>query len=119
MVQSNARLTWVDVLAWCLGRQRLDRRAPRDEALGVVREICGLHAQVMSSTELTLWARVEDLEPEAVREALWERRSLIETWAMRGTLHGAAAQYPDFRFEGFSEIRACSDGHARSSRRRS
>jgi hypothetical protein len=75
------------VLAWRLKRQHLDRRAPRDEALGVVREICGLHAQVMSSAELTLWARVEDLEPEAVREALWERRSLAKTWAMRGTLH--------------------------------
>ena len=53
----------------------------------MVREICGLHAQVMSSAELTLWARVEDLEPEAVREALWERRSLVKTLAMRGTLH--------------------------------
>ena len=87
MVRPNARLTWPEVLAWRLMRQRLDRRAPRDEALGVVREICGLHAQVMSSAELTLWARVEDLEPEAVREALWEHRSLAKTWAMRGTLH--------------------------------
>jgi hypothetical protein len=75
------------VLAWRLARQRLDRRAPRDEALNVVREICGLHAQVMSSAELTLWARVEDLEPGAVQEALWERRTLAKTWAMRGTLH--------------------------------
>jgi hypothetical protein len=87
MVQPNARLTWPEILAWRLTRQRLDRRAPRDEALGVVQEICGLHAQVMSSAELTLWARVEDLEPQAVREALWERRSLAKTWAMRGTLH--------------------------------
>jgi Winged helix DNA-binding domain len=81
MVRPNARLTWR------LKRQRLDRRAPRGEALCVVREICGLHAQVMSSAELTLWARVEDLEPEAVQEALWKRRSLAKTWAMRGTLH--------------------------------
>jgi hypothetical protein len=87
LVRPNARLTWPEVLAWRLMRQRLDRRAPRDEALGVVREICGLHAQVMSSAELTLWSRVEDLEPEAVREALWEHRSLAKTWAMRGTLH--------------------------------
>ena len=87
MVKPNARLTWPGVLSWRLKRQRLDHRAPRGEALGVVREICGLHAQVMSSAELTLWARVEDLEPEAVREALWERRSLVKTWAMRGTLH--------------------------------
>src|SRR5918992_744689 len=87
MVQSNARLTWMGVLAWRLGRQRLERRAPREEALGVVREICSLHAQVMSSAELTLWARVEDLESGAVQEALWERRTLAKTWAMRGTLH--------------------------------
>jgi hypothetical protein len=53
----------------------------------VVRQICGLHAQVMSSAELTLWARVEDLEPDAVQEALWKERSLVKTWAMRGTLH--------------------------------
>jgi hypothetical protein len=70
-----------------LARQRLDRRASQSETLEVVREICGLHAQVMSSAELTLWARVEDLEPEWVREALWERRALAKTWAMRGTLH--------------------------------
>ena len=87
MVRPNARLTWPGVLAWRLKRQCLDRRAPRGEALSVVREICGLHAQVMSSAELSLWARVEDLEPGAVQEALWERRSLAKTWAMRGTLH--------------------------------
>jgi hypothetical protein len=82
-----AWLTWPGVLAWRLTRQRLDRRAARAEALGVVQQICGLHAQVMSSAELTLWARVEDLEPDAVRTALWEERSLVKTWAMRGTLH--------------------------------
>ena len=89
MAQSAAvaSLTWPEVLAWRLTRQRLDRRAALAEALGVVQRICGLHAQVMSSAELTLWARVEDLEPDAVRTALWEERSLVKTWAMRGTLH--------------------------------
>jgi hypothetical protein len=75
------------VLAWRLRRQYLDYRATRGETLGVVRHICGLHAQVMSSAELTLWARVEDLEPDAIQEALWKERSLVKTWAMRGTLH--------------------------------
>jgi hypothetical protein len=87
MVRPNAQLTWPGVLAWRVRCQGLDRRAPRDEALNVVRKICGLHGQVMSSAELTLWARVEDLEPGAVGEELWERRSLAKTWAMRGTLH--------------------------------
>ncbi len=65
-----ASLTWPAVLAWRLRRQHLGCRTTREEALGVVRQICGLHAQVMSSAELTLWARVEDLEPDAVRKAL-------------------------------------------------
>jgi hypothetical protein len=82
-----ARLTWPEVLAWRLTRQHLDHRAPRREALEVVSHICGLHAQVMSSAELTLWARVDDLEPDTVQKALWEKRSLVKTWAMRGTLH--------------------------------
>ena len=55
--------------------------------LDVVSELCGLHAQVMSCAELTLWARVEGLERDAVSRALWEERTLIKTWAMRGTLH--------------------------------
>ena len=41
----------------------------------------------MSSAELTLWARIEDLERGLVQRALWEDRSLFKTWAMRGTLH--------------------------------
>ena len=87
MAQAATQLTWPGVLAWRLRRQCLDRRASRDEALGVIAKICGLHAQVMTSAELTLWARVEDLEPGMVGEVLWEHRSLVKTWAMRGTLH--------------------------------
>ena len=41
----------------------------------------------MSAAELALWARIENLEPDAVPRALWEERTLIKTWAMRGTLH--------------------------------
>src|ERR687894_448880 len=87
MAQAATQLTWPGVLAWRVQHQCLDRRASPDEALGVIAKICGLHAQVMSSAELILWARVEDLEPGMVGEALWEHRSLVKTWAMRGTLH--------------------------------
>lgn len=55
--------------------------------LAVASRLCGLHAQLMSSAELTLWARVEDLDRRAVQRALWEDRTLVKTWAMRGTLH--------------------------------
>ena len=55
--------------------------------LEVVSDLCGLHAQVMSSAELTLWARIEGLRRDDVRDALWKERTLVKTWAMRGTLH--------------------------------
>jgi winged helix DNA-binding protein len=80
-------LTWRQVAAWRLARQHLDARAPRAAMLDVAAGLAGVHAQLMSSAELTLWARVEGLEPDAVARALWEERALFKTWAMRGTLH--------------------------------
>jgi Winged helix DNA-binding domain len=78
-------LTWKSVLAWRVARQHLAARV--DDPLRVVSEIAGLHAQLASSAELTLWARVAGLRPDWVADALWEERSLVKTWAMRGTLH--------------------------------
>jgi hypothetical protein len=52
-----------------------------------VARIGGLHAQLLSSAELTLHARVDDLDVDAVTRALWTDRTLVKTWAMRGTLH--------------------------------
>ena len=90
-----AGLSWPKVLAWRTRRQRLLRRATRSAWLGVVGDIAGLHAQVMSSAELTLWARVDGLAPDAVARSLWDDRSLVKTWAMRGTLHLLpSSEYP-------------------------
>jgi Winged helix DNA-binding domain len=80
-------LSWESVLAWRLARQHLAARAPRARALAVVADIAGLHAQVASCAELTLWARVDGLQPGDVDALLWRRRELVKTWAMRGTLH--------------------------------
>ncbi|MGH2663265.1 MAG: winged helix DNA-binding domain-containing protein [Actinomycetota bacterium] len=80
-------LTWKQVRAARLARHHLDRRAPKSRLVDVMRDTCGVHAQVQSSAELQLWARVNGITPEDVRRALWERRSLVRTWAMRGTLH--------------------------------
>jgi hypothetical protein len=81
------KLTWPRAAAWRIRRHHLDRRAPAGSMLAVASRLCGLHAQVMSSAELTVWARVEDLDRRAVQHALWQSRTLIKTWAMRGTLH--------------------------------
>jgi Winged helix DNA-binding domain len=89
------RLRWAQVMAWRSARHRLAEPAPAGAMLEVTAAIAGLHAQVMSSAELTLWARVEGLEPGATGRALWQERSLVKTWAMRGTLHLLpAAEFP-------------------------
>ena len=41
----------------------------------------------MAWAEMTLWARTTGIRPDQVRAALWKRRTLVKTWAMRGTLH--------------------------------
>jgi len=81
------KTTWARVAAWRLARQHLDRRAPKGSLLAVASRLCGLHAQLMSSAELAAWARVADLRRGDVARALWDERTLVKTWAMRGTLH--------------------------------
>ncbi len=80
-------LSWKQVNAWRLSQHHLLERAPAKRTVEVVSQICGLHAQVMSAAELQLWARVQDLAPTEVKNALWRDRTLVKTWAMRGTLH--------------------------------
>lgn len=80
-------LTWEQVIAWRLSRHHLLARAPKERLLDVVASLGGLHAQVMSSAEAIAGVRVEGITPGDVRKALWEERTLVKTWAMRGTLH--------------------------------
>jgi hypothetical protein len=76
-------LSWDQVRAFRLERS-LDGTGGVVE---VARRLGGVHAQVMSCAELALAARVDGLTVEDVREALWDKRQLVKTWAMRGTLH--------------------------------
>lgn len=55
--------------------------------MDVVRDVCGFHAQVQSSVELQMWARVDDANRVDITEALWTTRELVRTWTVRGTLH--------------------------------
>ncbi len=45
----------------------------------------------MSAAEMALWARRHELTRAEMRSALWERRTLVKTSCMRGTLHLLAA----------------------------
>jgi DNA glycosylase AlkZ-like len=72
-------------------RHRLAERAPLGQLLDVVRGLVAVQAQVMGSAELAIHARVDGLRPDDVRDALWRDRTLVKTWAMRGTLHLVAS----------------------------
>ena len=81
------KLGWEEARALRLERHQLHRRAPRGRELRIAGRICGLHAQLLSSAALSLWARVEGTSLEAFQRALWRDRTLVKIWAMRGTLH--------------------------------
>src|SRR5919106_5071422 len=84
---STRRVSWKQALAWRMQRHHLVRRAAPRDLIDVVGQICGLHAQLTSSPELSLCARIDGLERDAVHDALWEQRTLVKLWATRGTLH--------------------------------
>ena len=46
----------------------------------------------MSSADLSLWTRITGHDPDDLPRALWEERTLVKTWLMRGTLHLVPAE---------------------------
>jgi hypothetical protein len=82
-----AAADWPRVLALRLERQHVTERTTADRLVEVVGELIGVHAQVMSSAELQLNARIDGLKATDVRDALWEQRRLVKVWAFRQTLH--------------------------------
>ena len=79
-------LDWPQVHAFRLQRHHLTGRAPRQDLARVVGEIGGVQAQVMSAAELQIAVRAACTVHD-VRDALWQDRTLVKTWLMRGTLH--------------------------------
>lgn len=79
------KVTHAQVLAWRLRQQSL---APRTTASPerLVGRLAGVQAQVASAAELAVGTRRKNPSADAVRCAL-EARSVVKTWAMRGTLH--------------------------------
>jgi DNA glycosylase AlkZ-like len=80
-------VTWDQVRARRLERSSLIPRAAADGLVEVTRNTAGVHAQVQASAELQLAARVEGITRADVQEALWDRRTLVKAWTVRGTLH--------------------------------
>ena len=87
-------ISWSQVFGFRMARQYLT--APAAGTVEVARDLFGLHAQVMSSAELTVGVRTRGLTRADVAGALVPARKsskpkLVKTWAMRGTLHLLAA----------------------------
>ena len=77
--------------AWRLACSHLAKRGAADKLIQTVVDMCGAHAQLASSVPLAIGARVRGLSRDDVEAAIARDRSLVKTWAMRGTLHVFAA----------------------------
>ena len=79
-----------DVAAW-QAAQGLGAERARD-AHGAVRAALAIQAQDTRSARLGVRARSEGLTTEDVVRACSQERSVVRTWAMRGTLHMLAVE---------------------------
>ena len=79
------KVTWRQVLLWRMRRQALEPRTTATTA-ELVRQLCGVQAQVASSADQAVAVRQVRPQPGAVADALAEK-TVMKTWAMRGTLH--------------------------------
>ncbi len=70
-----------------LARSQSDRVAPAV----VVAAAAGIQAQDRRAARLSIWTRARHLDAPAIEDALVGDRSVVRTWAMRGTLHLVAA----------------------------
>ena len=70
-----------------MDRHFLTSRATVSELEPLVTQVCGIQAQMPAAANLQLWARTEALKPADVFDALWNSKTLIRTWCMRGTAH--------------------------------
>ncbi|MGW5684855.1 winged helix DNA-binding domain-containing protein [Nonomuraea sp. NPDC003754] len=90
------KLTWPQVLSWRLRRQFV-AAADGPGAVEIARRLCGLQNQVASSTRQAVAVRSATPDPGQLDRALWQDRTLVKTWIMRGTLHLVPAEdLPDY-----------------------
>lgn len=77
------KTTWEQIFAWRLRRQFV-KEADGADAVEVARRLCGVQTQVASSARLAVALRTGTPD---VERPLWQDRTLVKTWLMRGTLH--------------------------------
>ena len=80
-------LTWTEARGRRFVRSHLVTPVPKTRLVEIVRDVCGLQAQMQSAAELAISARVAGITSKEIREALWVERSLVRAWTVRGTIH--------------------------------
>jgi hypothetical protein len=78
---------WTDVWRERLHRHSLVEPAAPEQLADVVGAVCGIHAQVMPSAELSIGLRVASIRQRDIRSALTDDQALIRTYGLRGTVH--------------------------------
>src|SRR5215472_15927345 len=86
-MRSTTSLTWKDVWSRRLAQHALLAPRPREELVEIVRAVGGIHAQMLPAAELSIGIRLEIATRRDVRRELWERRLLVKTYGLRGTVH--------------------------------
>lgn len=80
-------LTWEQIWTRRLAKSALLAPVPHEGLVDAVRAVCGIHAQVLPAAELSAGIRVAGATRQDVRDALWQRRTLVKTYGPRGTVH--------------------------------
>src|SRR5947207_5230432 len=82
----ECHVSWRQVAAFRLKRHSLLERNSSDLS-AICRDVCGIQAQLMASAGIALAVRARHLTCQDIDSALWQRRTLVKTYAMRQTLH--------------------------------
>jgi hypothetical protein len=98
--RATPSVTAAQAAAFRLARHHLGPRIPIDDRrrtsapslVQVCADTGGVQAQVMSAAEMALWTRRRATTHDEIQSALYERRELVKTSAMRLTLHLVAAR---------------------------
>jgi hypothetical protein len=81
------KLSWDRVVRWRLRRHFLAAEKAKNP-VEVARRLSGVHAQVASSAVAAVGLRVASpVTAKTLETLLYRRRTLVRTWAARGTLH--------------------------------